>query len=152
MARAPFQVLVFLYRRNGDNELEYAIFQRADAGFWQGVAGGGEADETPLMAAMRETQEEAGIEISSGWIELQTTGSVPVTEFKGTEHWGNDLYVIPIYCFGASIGKAGINLSHEHRHVKWLSYQEAIKKLKFDIDHIALWELNQRIHGRSPRE
>ena len=40
MARAPFQILVFPYRRRGD-KFEFALFRRADDGYWQGIAGGG---------------------------------------------------------------------------------------------------------------
>ncbi|HEY5728739.1 MAG TPA: hypothetical protein VIS72_01715 [Anaerolineales bacterium] len=31
--------------------LEYALLMRADEGFWQGIAGGGEDDEYPLETA-----------------------------------------------------------------------------------------------------
>jgi hypothetical protein len=47
MARALFNVFVFPYRRAGD-EFKYALLRRSDAGFWQGISGGGEDDETPL--------------------------------------------------------------------------------------------------------
>ena len=61
MPRAPYQVLVLPYRRTNAGEFEYALFQRANEGFWQFIAGGGEDDETPLQAARRETWEEARI-------------------------------------------------------------------------------------------
>jgi dATP pyrophosphohydrolase len=61
MARAPFQILVFLYLEVGGSEYEYALLKRSDAGWWQGIAGGAEDNETPLEAARRETNEEAGI-------------------------------------------------------------------------------------------
>lgn len=48
MARAAFSVLVSPYRRTGNGEIEYALMKRADQGFWQGVAGGGEDQEKPL--------------------------------------------------------------------------------------------------------
>ena len=64
MSRAPFQILVFLRRHEGE-ESEYLLLKRADMSVWQGVAGGGEGDETPLMAAIRETREEADVEISA---------------------------------------------------------------------------------------
>ena len=51
MARAPFNVLVFPYRHVDHDQFEYALFKRSDAGFWQGVSGGGEDDETPLQTA-----------------------------------------------------------------------------------------------------
>ncbi len=42
MARAPFNVSVFPYRKTSWGELEYALLRRSDsdAAFWQGVAGG----------------------------------------------------------------------------------------------------------------
>src|SRR5882672_8901989 len=61
MGRAPFQVLVFPFRRVQAGRLEYAIFRRADIDAWQGIAGGGEDDETLIEAAIREAREEAGI-------------------------------------------------------------------------------------------
>lgn len=39
--RAPYQVLVFPYHK-GDEGMEYAIFHRSDADWWQAIAGGGE--------------------------------------------------------------------------------------------------------------
>ena len=71
MARAPFEVLVYPYRGLPDGRFVYALFRRADAGFWQGIAGGGEDGETPLEAVRREAYEEAGIpeiRISFDWI------------------------------------------------------------------------------------
>ncbi len=64
MARAPCQVLVLPYYRT-DKATEYAIFRRTDAGYWQGIAGGGEDEETPLPAAKREAQEETSIPAAS---------------------------------------------------------------------------------------
>ncbi len=125
--------------------IEYAVFQRADAGFWQGVAGGGEDDETPLQAAMRETYEETGLDIQSGWIELDTTASIPVTAFRDSFLWGEDVYVIPQYSFGVLVQGLEITLSHEHKSYRWLPYQEACDCLKFDSGRTTLWELNTRL-------
>jgi dihydroneopterin triphosphate diphosphatase len=61
MTRAPFQVLIYPYRRIQEDRFEYAIFKRADEGFWQGISGGGEDGESPLEAARREAFEEAGL-------------------------------------------------------------------------------------------
>ena len=57
MARAPFQVLVFPYKRTDSSIFQYAIFSRADYPCWQSIAGGGEDKETPLDAAKRENKE-----------------------------------------------------------------------------------------------
>jgi hypothetical protein len=39
MGRAPFQVLVFPFRPTQAGDWEFAVFQRADGDWWQGIAG-----------------------------------------------------------------------------------------------------------------
>ena len=87
MARAPFNVLVFPYIRVG-GDFEYALLRRSDAGFWHGVAGGGEDSETPLEAAKRETYEETGIPLESSFLQLDTVNSIPVIAFAVGDLWG----------------------------------------------------------------
>ena len=151
MARAPFQVLVYPYRQIYDGEFEYALFKRADAGWWQGVAGGGENKETPVQAAKRETKEEAGIHSHTGFVQLDTIIPVRVTEFSNNHIWGEEIYVIPMYCFGVMVKEGAIMLSHEHTEYRWLSYQEADRLMKYDGNRTALWELDKRLRGRGPR-
>lgn len=151
MPRAPFQVLVFPYRKNLQDQLEFVLLLRADGGFWQGIAGGGEDDETPLEAARRETFEETGIKPTSTIMQLDTVESVPVIEFKDSSLWGEDVFVIPQYCFGVSISHSEIKLSDEHSEYGWFTYDQAIQLLKFDGNKTALRELNQRLLGRGPR-
>src|SRR5262245_50565887 len=100
MARAPFQILVYLYRRISHDEYEYALLKRADEGWWQGIAGGGEGAETPLEAARREVKEETGIATDSHFLRLDTVIWVRVTEFRDSHLWGEGVYVIPQHCFG----------------------------------------------------
>jgi len=152
MVRAPFQVLVYPYRKVGVSEFEYALFRRSDAGYWQGIAGGGEDDETPLEAARRETMEEAGLSAASEFLQLDTVLSNPVTEFRDSYLWGDEVYVIPQYCFGVLVEGAEIVLSPEHTECRWLDYQEAHGLLKWDGDRVALWELDRRVRGLGPRD
>src|SRR5690349_7556190 len=100
MARAPFQVLVFPYRHMDGGDIHYALFRRSDLDYWQGIAGGGEDDETPLETARREAGEEAGIPAEHHYLSLETTNSISVDNFTGHEVWGDSLYVIPEYSFG----------------------------------------------------
>jgi dATP pyrophosphohydrolase len=151
MARAPFQVLVFPYRKNMNNQLEFALLLRADEGFWQGIAGGGNDNESPLEAAKRETYEESGIEPTETFIQLDTVEPVPVINFKDGAQWGEDVYVIPQYCFGVSTSRFDINISHEHSAYGWFDFKIAHSILKFDGNKTALWELNQRLKGKGPR-
>ncbi len=150
MARAPFQVLVYPYRRQ-PGQVEYAIFRRADKGYWQSVAGGGEGAETPLQAARRELWEETGIQAGLPFLQLQTVEPIPVTEFKASPAWGEDLYVIPQYCFGVEVGPAQIRLSGEHVEFAWLGFAEAMHRIHHEGNRTALWELEMRLRGRGPR-
>jgi dATP pyrophosphohydrolase len=133
------------------NQFEFALLLRADEGFWQGIAGGGEDNETPLEAAKRETLEEAGIGSSAKFLRLDTMESVPVTTLKDSPLWGEDVYVVPQYCFGVDGSDLEIMISHEHSAFGWFTYDQAIQLLKFDGNKTALWELNQRLKGKGPR-
>jgi dATP pyrophosphohydrolase len=152
MARAPFNVLVYLYRRTGEGAFEYALLRRADAGFWQGVTGGGEDDETPLEAARREIEEETGIRPAGPILQLDTIEPVPAILFGNGRLWGEDVYVIPQYAFGIEVEREELTLSHEHTAYRWLPYREADRMLKYDGNRTALWELNQRLRNRAPWE
>lgn len=147
MARAPFQVFVFPYRTTHQDQIEFALLKRADEGFWQGIAGGGEDEETPLDTANRETLEEIGFEPAANFLQLDTVVSVPVTAFKDSPLWGEDIYVIPQYCFGVEVSDFEIKISDEHSAFGWFTYDQAVQLLKFDGNKTALWELNQRLLG-----
>lgn len=151
MARAAFNVAVYPYRQMANGTFEYALLQRSDAGFWQGVSGGGEDEETPLAAAQRETFEETGIPADSVFLPLDTVEPIRVTVFGNSHLWGEDVYVVPQYCFGVQADGRTIVLSHEHADFRWLPYAEADELLRYDGNKTALWELNQRLRGKGPR-
>ncbi len=146
MPRAPFQVLVLPFRRRA-SELEYALFRRADLGYWQGIAGGGEDDEQPLAAARREAWEEARIPLAATYVPLVTSSSVPVLDIhvSARGHWPRNLYVIPIHAFAVDCGAVEMELSAEHTAYSWLPYAEAVRLVRWDSDRTALWELDQRL-------
>jgi dATP pyrophosphohydrolase len=151
MARALFQVLVYPYRATGNGQFKYALLRRADAGYWQGIAGGGEDNETQLEAAKRETYEESGISPTSDFMKLDTIEPIPVTGFRDSHLWGDDIYVIPQYCFGVSVQNSTLIISREHTEYKWLAYEEAYQFLKYDGNKTALWELEKRLKSKGPR-
>ena len=153
MGRAPFQILVFPYRPTQSGDWEFAVFQLADEGWWQGIAGGGEDDETPLQAARRECFEEAGIPISSTFVELDAMASIKVIWFRDYQQWGADRFVIPEHAFGVEVAEGtDLVLSHEHLTFRWLPYEEAEAMVRFDSNRTALWELNLRIRGLNPQD
>jgi dATP pyrophosphohydrolase len=152
MARAPFQVLVFPYYKSDRGAVEYALFRRSDNSYWQGVAGGGEHDETPAAAAKREAWEEARIPENSPYLQLDAVLAIPVTEFKDSHLWGDSTYVIPEYCFGVLLDNRSIRISDEHTDYRWCSYEEASQLMRYDGDKVALWELDRRARGLGPRD
>jgi dATP pyrophosphohydrolase len=143
--RAPLQILVFPYRMGRAGSHEFAVFRRSDdAKIWQGIAGGGEDDETPLQAAIRESNEEAQIPEELDYQQLDSVFTVPVAFVRGFE-WGPDVLVIPQHTFGVNIGNHMIVLSEEHTEFVWCGYEEAVEKLTFESNQLALWELNHRL-------
>jgi len=138
------QILVFPYRRGEGETFQYAIFRRADAGYWQGIAGGGEDDESPEQAARRECEEEAGIPTSRDLIHLESLSNMPSVEVVGDFTIQGHL-VIPQYCFGVDASNHDIVLSPEHTEYRWLPYPEARALLKWDSNKNALWELDYRL-------
>jgi dATP pyrophosphohydrolase len=151
MARAPFQVLIYPYRRIHEDRFEYAVFKRADEGFWQGISGGGEEGESPLAAARREAFEEAGLAPDLDFLQLDTVDSIPATFYQDSHLWGDDVYVVPQYCFGVRADDQVITLSWEHTEYCWLPYEEARARVKYDGSKTALWELDRRLSRRGPR-
>ena len=144
MARSPFNVLVIPYRLV-DGVREFAVLHRADSDMWQFVAGGGENGEDPFRAARRETEEEAGITLPDhSWVLLDSVASVPRTAFLNAP-WPDSVYVIPQHSFAVDTSGVELRLSREHDGFEWLSYEAAAKRLTWDSNRVALWELCERL-------
>lgn len=144
MPRAPFQVVVFPFRRRS-RLTEFAVFRRSNNGLWQGIAGGGEDAESPAEAARRESMEEARIPTSAPYYRLDTTNSIPAELFGPPAHWPKDLVVIPNYAFAVDVGDHDIVLSHEHTELRWGSFSDGIALLHYESNRIALGELQERL-------
>ena len=150
MPRAPFQILVIPYRRLNDGDFEFAVLQRSDDSAWQFIAGGGDEGETPQEAAVREAFEEAMVPADSEWIRLDAIASIPRTAFPGGAHWPDDLHVVPEHCFAVDVSGVELAISGEHAELEWLGYEQAYRRLRWQSNQVALWELNQRLlHGKS---
>jgi dATP pyrophosphohydrolase len=152
VARAPYQILVLPYRATESGDYEFALFCRSDNECWQGIAGGGEDEETPLQAAKREAWEEAGIPTGCVFLRLDAIASVPVTCFRDSYLWGEQIYVIPEHPFGVDVTGLGLLVSAEHSEFRWLPFAEAERLLTYDSNRVALWELNRKIRGLGPRD
>ena len=147
--RAPYQTLTILYKEK-DNKILYAIFYRSSHPIWQFVSGGGEDNETPLETVVREIMEETSIVVDKKEIEqLDSKTTIPVINITGEYTWGKNVYVIPEYTFAIKLKNCNIKLSNEHKEYKWVEYDEAIKKLKYDSNKKDLWELNERLKRKN---
>lgn len=146
MARARFQVLVIPYRIC-NNQIQYGLFFRSDMHIWQFIAGGGEDDETPLVAAKREAYEEAGIPYDMPYYPLDTCCSISAECFREEDRkrWGENCFVVPEHTFGVNVQSEAFALSQEHTKYEWMDYASAEKLLRYDSNKVALGELNTRI-------
>ena len=145
--RAPFQILALPYRKRGETR-EFCVFHRAEPDEWQFASGGGEDGETPEQAALREIWEETGFR-TEHLTRLSSVSSVPANVFRedARAHWPKDTYVVPEYHFAYECEQE-IVLSHEHRECVWLNYQDAQRRLKWDSNKTALYELWCILNGR----
>src|SRR5437588_2755888 len=148
MPRARFQVLIIPYRIDADGQPLYLLFKRSDLDVWQGIAGGGEADEEPEQTARREALEEAGIPKDACLIRLDSMASIPAVHFAERYLWGDEIYVIPEFSFGVEIQNKEVCLSGEHSTCEWLDYETARSRLACDSNRTALWELHSRLLAR----
>ncbi len=146
MARANFQVLALPFMVC-DSNIKYAVFLRSDMNIWQFIAGGGENDETPLEAAKREAYEEANIDHDTLFYALDTCCSIPAGIFRESDRkrWGENCYVVPEYTFAIKMKAENMKLSHEHIKYEWTDYETAKKRLRYDSNKVALYELDTRI-------
>ena len=146
--RLPHQVLGFPYKKEKDGSYLYGIFQRnSDKEIWQGIAGGVESfDKSYLEAFKREAYEEANIDKNSKVIELKSMCTIPVPKITKNFIWGEETLLIYEHSFGVEVQNQIIKLSKEHKKMKWLSYEDALKILTYDSNKNALWELNYKLN------
>ena len=149
--RAPFQILALPYKII-DGTLHYCVLHRADHDQWQFVSGGGEDEETPMEAAVREIFEE--LEVSANDVlALKSIACVPTVCYPQMyrQHWDKDAYVIPEYSFAFEC-QGEIKLSHEHSDYVWMTYEQARNVLHWDSNKTALYELDCRLRNVDARK
>jgi dihydroneopterin triphosphate diphosphatase len=142
MSRAPFNVLVIPFIRKAAGEHLYCALRRSDGDWWQWVAGGGEDDESPTEAALRETQEETGL--TGSLHQLTSESRIRVNVFTAAS-WPSDLYVIPEYHFALEVQTEAVVLSAEHTAYVWSGYDKSFALLRWQSNQTALWELAERL-------
>ena len=137
--RIPIQVLVYPVRKTNEG-WEYLMLKRVKnrGGFWQGVTGAPENDETLSEAAKRELYEETGYS-SVNLIKTDINFIIPM-EDRWKEIYPEGTKEIPEYLFIAVIHHLGPPKIDpiEHNDWKWCLYDDAFNLLTWEDNKRAL--------------
>jgi 8-oxo-dGTP pyrophosphatase MutT (NUDIX family) len=143
MPRLPYQVLIYIRRRPTPDVAEYLLLRRTATrgGFWQGVTGAVEGQESLAQAASREVGEETGYQRFSRFLALDFRYHYPLDR----EQWGHlyaaEVETISEECFGAEVGldqgEPMLDPS-EHDQYRWLGVQDALALLAWPENRAAL--------------
>ena len=137
--RNPIQVLIYPVRKTNEG-WEYLMLKRIKSrgGFWQGVTGAPESDETITEGAKRELFEETGFR-SVTLIQTDISYIIPM-EDRWIDIYPKGTIEIPEYLFIAKIHQPGAPKIDpiEHDDWKWCSYEEAMNLLSWEDSKKAL--------------
>jgi dihydroneopterin triphosphate diphosphatase len=143
MFKTPISALVLIHT----DDLQVLIMERADkVGFWQSVTGSLEHDETPIQAAIREVQEETGLDATQ--YNLQDWQASNVYEIY--PHWRHRYAAGVIenteHLFGLELpSPLAIKLApDEHLRYEWVDWREAAKRVFSWTNVDALKRLGER--------
>ena len=137
--RIPIQVLIYPIRKT-DEGWDFLLLKRVKdrGGFWQGVTGAPEGDETLYEAAKRELHEETGFS-SVKLIKTDISYIIPM-EDRWKDIYPEGIKQIPEYLFIAithQVGPPKID-PIEHNNWKWCSYEDAMNLLSLEDNKRAL--------------
>lgn len=137
--RVPIQVLIHPVRETNDG-WEYLMLKRVESrgGFWQGVTGAPENNETIIEGAKRELIEETGY-TSFTLIKTDVSYVIPM-EKRWEDIYPKGTKEIPEYLFLAKIHQLIPPKIDpiEHTEWKWCSYEHAMTLLKWEDNKSAL--------------
>ncbi|ADI30983.1 dihydroneopterin triphosphate diphosphatase [Methylotenera versatilis] len=145
MFKTPVSALVLIHTK----DLQVLIMERADkAGYWQSVTGSLEQGEMPIQAAIREVQEETGLDATQ--YDLQDWHASNIYEIY--PHWRHR-YAPNVthnteHLFGLELpSPLPIKLApDEHLRYEWVDWREAAKRVFSWTNIDALSKLGER-HG-----
>jgi dihydroneopterin triphosphate diphosphatase len=143
--KTPVSALVLIHTP----ELQILLLERADkAGYWQSVTGSIEGDETPAQAAVREVQEETGLNALAYDFQDWQTSNI----YQIYPHWRHRYAPGVVenteHLFGLCVPAAlAVTLAaDEHVRYEWLDWRDAAKKVFSWTNVEALKKLGERHH------
>lgn len=133
--RLPIQVECIVFKKDKE-EIKFLLLERvaSDGGFWQPITGGYEEEDISLLdCCYRELEEE---------IKISKEEVVKCIENIYFFQFGADVVMSEyVYAFEVSSNLEKIEISDEHDEYLWLSFEEALKKLKWDNNKEAFRKL-----------
>ncbi len=108
------------------------------SGHWDLPKGHLEGDETPQEAAIRETREETGLDITLDQGFEQSLG------YQFRDRTGNLIKKTVIF-FTAESKKTHVTLSREHIDYVWLTYDDAVKQVTYQNAKTLLMHAHQHV-------
>ena len=144
--RLPVQVECIIFRRVND-VVEFLLLKRIESrgGFWQPVTGGLEENETVKDAVFRELCEETSLAKKDIIKVFDEVYSFSFESEKIAEMTGNKNNIIKEQVYGLEVktdSKIVID-PKEHNEYKWVSYDEAMKMLKWQNNKDAFVKLKR---------
>ena len=112
-----------IFRENNNSRLYLLLHY--PSGHWDFVKGKMEKGESPHETAIREAQEETGIE------DLEFIDGLE-EEIKYDFQFEGELIHKKVIFYLAKTNTEEITISHEHQNFLWLNYEESMKKITYD--------------------
>ena len=145
MFKTPISALVLIHT----DDLQVLIMERADKqGYWQSVTGSLEQAETPLQTAIREVQEETGLDAAKYTLQDWHASNI----YEIYPHWRHR-YAPEVthnteHLFGLLLPEPlPIKMApDEHVQYEWVDWREAAKRVFSWTNVDALSKLGER-HG-----
>lgn len=154
MLRVPRQVLVYLFRDSG----EVLLLKRTEqwGGFWQGVSGAPEWDETDDEGAIREVREETSFDVAESLRRIDFRYELLRESDPDGDRWGQlygaDVRAIPEEVYVAVVpDSVDPELApYEHDAFMWCSAEDALKLLTWENNRRALVAAAQFVASTRP--
>jgi dATP pyrophosphohydrolase len=155
--RVPRQVLVYLFRY-ADRAPEFLLLRRTEqwGGFWQGVSGAPEWEESDTEGAVREVLEETGFAVGDSLREIDFRYALLRESDPDADRWeqlyGPDVVSIPEEVYVAQV-PTGVDprlAPYEHDAFRWCSFEEALELLTWENNRDALVAARDFLESEQP--
>ncbi len=134
--RLPVIIQNIIYRRKATT-FEVLLLKRNEdrGGFWNVVNGTMELNESAIECKKRELFEETGIQEVVSWSE-------EIHRFSFTLH--DDVFTVIVFTAEVGVGQEVV-INEEHTEYRWVSFDEAIRMVKFDDDKKGLHKCQEKL-------